>query len=57
MGDYVESQFTETAVREIQEWFSKEMKEVSEKIQERNLDRDVPYVYLLPERVPMAAGQ
>ncbi|KAL4232675.1 Arachidonate 5-lipoxygenase [Mactra antiquata] len=57
LGDYKESQFTESNVREIQEWFSQEMEELSRTIHKRNIDRDIPYVYLLPENVPKAAGQ
>lgn len=57
LGDYPDSQFTETDVREILEWFSDEMEKISQSIHERNTDLDIPYVYLLPERVPKAAGQ
>jgi len=37
--------------------FTDEMEKVSRAIQRRNLDLDIPYVYLLPEDVPKAAGQ
>lgn len=57
LGDYPDSHFTETEVREILDWFSDEMRNVSKAIHERNNDLEVPYVYLLPERVPKAAGQ
>lgn len=57
LGGYPDSHFTETAVREILDWFSDEMQAISRTIHERNNDLQVPYVYLLPERVPKAAGQ
>ncbi|XP_045198128.2 polyunsaturated fatty acid 5-lipoxygenase-like isoform X2 [Mercenaria mercenaria] len=57
LGEYQDSHFTETEVREILDWFSDEMEKISQSIHKRNIDLDIPYVYLLPERVPKAAGQ
>lgn len=57
IGDFIDCHFTETSVRECMDWFADEMKNISRAIQTRNLDLEIPYVYLLPEAVPKAAGQ
>ena len=37
--------------------FSQTIKEIGKAIRDRNKDREVPYEYLLPERVPATITQ
>lgn len=57
LGEFKDSYFTETSVREILDWYADEMGEISRQIYKRNEQLDVPYEYLLPEKIPKAAGQ
>ncbi|KAL3883124.1 hypothetical protein ACJMK2_029417 [Sinanodonta woodiana] len=52
LGDYQDPYFTEPSVREVQAEFRENLKKISEEIQIRNTSLEIPYTYLLPERVP-----
>ncbi|KAL3883125.1 hypothetical protein ACJMK2_029418 [Sinanodonta woodiana] len=52
LGEFPDVFFAETAVLKLQEEFRQELKKISEQIKTRNQKMDIPYYYLLPERVP-----
>ncbi|XP_074649222.1 polyunsaturated fatty acid 5-lipoxygenase-like [Tubulanus polymorphus] len=52
LGEYPNDYFTDLEPRDLMKKFSKAVKQISATIHERNKTREVPYVYLLPERVP-----
>ena len=52
LGDYAENLFTDPGALEAMARFQAELKSVSKKINKRNEKLEVPYAYLLPERVP-----
>ncbi|XP_052809001.1 polyunsaturated fatty acid 5-lipoxygenase-like isoform X2 [Mya arenaria] len=57
LGEFKESFYTETEVRDILDWFADEMSEISRQIRARNDDLEIPYVYLIPDNIPKSAGQ
>jgi len=57
LGELKDSMFTETEVRDILDWFSDEMEDISRQIRARNDGLDFPYVYLIPDKIPKSAGQ
>ena len=52
LGDYAENLFTDPEALEAMTRFKAELQSVSKKINNRNEMLEVPYAYLLPERVP-----
>ena len=52
LGEYPEEHFTEPAAQEAILSFQAHLKEISSIIHKRNKELEVPYAYLLPERVP-----
>ena len=52
LGEYPNEQFTEPAAQAAILSFQAHLKEISSIIHKRNEKLEVPYVYLLPERVP-----
>ena len=57
LGNYPDAHFTDQPARDVQQVFKKELEEISSKIKERNKTLDIPYVYLLPEKVPNSVAQ
>ena len=52
LGDYAENLFSDPEALEAKARFKAELKSVCKKIHNRNEMLEVPYAYLLPERIP-----
>ncbi|KAL3883129.1 hypothetical protein ACJMK2_029422 [Sinanodonta woodiana] len=52
LGDYPDAYFSEASMRRIKDEFQQSLKRISEQMKTRNRKMDIPYYYLLPERVP-----
>ncbi|KAK3579734.1 hypothetical protein CHS0354_008875 [Potamilus streckersoni] len=52
LGEYPDAYFAEEAMRRVKDEFQQSLKRISELMKTRNRKIDVPYYYLLPERVP-----
>ncbi|KAL3883127.1 hypothetical protein ACJMK2_029420 [Sinanodonta woodiana] len=52
LGDFPDAYFAEAAMQRIKDEFQQSLKRISEQIKTRNRKMDIPYYYLLPERVP-----
>ena len=52
LGNYPYQRFTEEKIQKQILQFQKKLAQISLEIKERNKGLDVPYTYLLPERVP-----
>ena len=52
LGEYPDRHFTDQKSLEAMESYNAALKEISNTIQKRNEGLDIPYIYLLPERVP-----
>lgn len=52
LGDYSDGSFTDMAAREAILRFQGKLNKISQSIKKRNETLEVPYTYLLPERVP-----
>ena len=56
LGDYTDGGFTDMAAREAILRFQGKLNRISRSIKLRNESLEVPYTYLLPERVPNGIG-
>ena len=56
LGDYADGGFTDMAAREAILRFQGKLNRISRSIKLRNESLEVPYTYLLPERVPNGIG-
>jgi hypothetical protein len=52
LGEYPSSIFSEKAAQRLIKQFQYDLEDISEDIQKRNRDLDVPYTYMLPGKVP-----
>ncbi|CAH3165667.1 unnamed protein product [Porites evermanni] len=52
IGDYREELFTDAAAKTAISGFQRKLKQISAEIKERNAKLEIPYPYLLPERIP-----
>lgn len=52
LGNYPLQLYTELEIIAMQEDFRRDLREISKAIHKRNKDLNIPYVYLLPERIP-----
>ena len=52
IGDYREDLFIDPPAKSAISSFQKKLKQISAEIKQRNANLEIPYPYLLPERIP-----
>lgn len=57
LGQYPVRYFTEPETLSILNEFSDDIQQIGETIRQRNVDREHPYEYLLPENIPATITQ
>ena len=52
MGDYPYERFTESNIQDHIKKFQTKLEDITKEIEERNKGLDVPYIYMLPKKIP-----